>query len=133
VSPAARARRHHHRVRVLLLPLVLAGCPMCPGSEMEVSGGASGEVHPGDTLVLRAHYGDDWQSGPEHCGGNWYVNHVLGGSPEVGTIDTCGRYRAPAAFTPGLQLVLIEAADFVLPYGCADCCPYASVALEPQP
>jgi hypothetical protein len=133
VSARGPRPRHHEDVRALAISFLLAGCYDCPGSVMEVSGGVAGEVRPGDTLVLRAHYGDEWQAGPEHCGGNWSVNHVLGGSPEVGTIDTCGRYQAPPAFTPGLELVVIEAADFTLPDGCADCCPYASVALEARP
>jgi len=111
----------------------LGGCPICPPSEMNVVGGPDdGHVEAGDVIVLRATYGD-WAVGPSHCGGDWAVNHVRGGSAEVGTIDACGTYTAPAVFPDGLALVVIEAADLNLANGCADCCPYATILLEPRP
>ena len=104
---------------------------MCPTPEMDVVEGST-KVHPDDAVSLRARYGD-WESGPGHCGGLWYVARVLGGNDEVGTIDDCGHYQAPAAFTPGLQRILVEATDWELPNGCADCCSYASIDLVPAP
>lgn len=119
-------------MRGLAIAVLSSGCMMCPDSSMEVSGGAHDHtVQAGDTLVLRAHYGD-WTVAPEHCGGFWYVNHVAGGTAEVGTVDDCGHYTAPKAFVPGLEQVVIEVSDFDMLGGCADCCPYAVVALEPR-
>jgi hypothetical protein len=113
--------------------VLLAGCPgaWCPEGEI-TRGPADQRVRPGDAFDLHAEDGGDWESDAEHCGGHWYVNSVLGGTSEVGTVDPCGRYRAPAAFPDGLALVHIEAADFVVyPFSCADCCAVASLALEP--
>ncbi len=113
---------------------LVAGCMMCPSSEMAiVAGPDDGTVHAGDVIDLRAGYGD-WHSGPGECDGRWYVNAVRGGTPEVGTIDDCGHYQAPATLPAGLELIVIEATDgWELPNGCADCCPYAKIELEPLP
>src|SRR5437016_3662767 len=86
-------------------------------------------VHPRDAIDLRATYGD-FDVGPDHCGGFWYVNRIELGNAEVGTIDTCGHYQAPAAFVAGLEVVMIEVSDWDMRGGCADCCPYAMVQLE---
>jgi hypothetical protein len=111
--------------------MLLGGCPSCPtGSMTVVDGPDDGQVRAGDLLDLRASYGG-WEAGPGECGGDWAVNHVRGGSPEVGTIDDCGHYVAPAVLPEGLELVFIEAADFSLAGDCADCCPYAWLELVP--
>lgn len=114
----------------LALAMALAGCPLCPDPHMDILEG-SREVHPGDVVQLRARY-DDWQSGPDHCGAHWQVNQVEGGSAELGTIDSCGRYQAPEVFPEGLTRLEVEASKY-LSYDCADCCPYASIVLHPQP
>jgi len=112
-------------------PLVLAGCVICPSSDMEILAGSQ-EVKPAEVVQLRARYGD-WESGPERCGGHWHVNLVEGGTTELGTINDCGRYQAPAvAFPDGLVRLEIEATKHDYE-GCADCCPYAYIALHPRP
>ena len=113
--------------------LLLGGCMWCPPGGMEiVAGRDDGAVSGGDWLDLRAHYGD-WNAGPDNCNGSWAVNHIIGGSPEVGMIDPCGRYVAPVVLPEGLEQIFIEAADWDLAGGCADCCPYAMIQLEPVP
>lgn len=98
-----------------------------------VVGSDGSHVRGGDTIDLRAHYGD-WVVGPGHCGGFWYVNSVEGGTAELGTIDDCGRYQAPAVLPANLEIVTIEVADWdLINAGCADCCPYAVLQLEPLP
>lgn len=115
-------------MRALALAMVLlGGCPWCPTGEMtEVGGDHGGQVHASDVLSLRARY-DDWTVGPDACGGIWTVNEVEGGSAELGTIDGCGRYQAPAAFPADLTRVAIGASKYGP--GCADCCPAASTVL----
>ena len=91
-----------------------------------------GTVGPGHTIQLRAHYGD-WEAGPGRCGADWYVNGVEGGTPELGSIDDCGLYRAPAAdFPPGLALVAIDVSEPAVHSLCAECCPYAFTYLQPR-
>jgi hypothetical protein len=119
------------RALIPFVVVLLAGCPICPTGHMEVVAGTDdGQVRPGEALVLRADYGD-FSAGPGECGGFWYVNDFAGGSPEVGTIDDCGSYQAPDAFADNLAIIRIEAADWDLTGGCADCCPYASRDLAP--
>lgn len=96
-----------------------------------VEGPDDGYVRAGDVIELRATYGD-WEAGPGHCGGDWAVNRVRGGTPEVGTITDCGYYTAPESLPDGLEVVTIEAASWNLAGGCADCCPYAVIQLEPR-
>ena len=113
-----------------LLLLLMAGC-LCPCSEMHiVSGNQERTVEPGDEVQLEAEYGD-WKAGPGRCGAHWYVNYVEGGTEELGTIDSCGRYQAPESFPPGLAVLVIEASEHGL-YLCADCCPYGMIQLYPR-
>lgn len=100
-----------------LAALLLAGCPSCPDGELRIVDGAD-PVAPGGLVVLELHF-DGVIAGPDDCGGYWYVDGVEGGDATVGTIDTCGRYVAPAA----ARTVLVEAAEHPID-GCADCCPY---------
>jgi len=117
---------------LLSLSLVaLPGCTICPSPHMEIVKG-SREVHPGEVVQLRARYGD-WEAGPGRCGNHWFVNLVEGGTTELGTVDFCGRYQAPSvAFPQGLVRIEIEATQHEYE-GCADCCPYAYIALHPLP
>jgi hypothetical protein len=120
------------RIATVML-VFLAGCPICPCGGMEVvEGRDDGKVEAGDVIELRAHYGG-WSAGPGNCNGSWAVNHIIGGNAEVGTIDDCGRYQAPAVMPAGLESILIEAADYDLRALCVDCCPYAAITLEPVP
>jgi hypothetical protein len=113
--------------------LALGGCPSCPtGSMSPVGTDPHGIVHGGDSLAFQAEYGD-WTSGPGACGGHWYVQHVEGGADEVGHVDNCGHYTAPATFAAGSPDIVIEASQFGLAGSCADCCPYATTTLVPQP
>lgn len=117
---------------LLALLLLAAGCPICGDGAIEVvSGPADGRVRGGDVLHLRARYDGDVFAGAPGCGGFWYVNQVEGGDAASGTIDDCGVYRAPAQLAPGLVEVRIEASDWELRGGCADCCPYAERVLLP--
>jgi hypothetical protein len=113
--------------------MCVAGCDLyCPLGE--ITGTPAGSiVRPGDVFDLHASDGwSDLDYSAEHCGGYWYVNHLEGGSPEVGTIDHCGHYVAPVTFLTGFESIDIEASDWDMARGgCADCCPYASVHLEP--
>lgn len=110
-----------------MLSVVLGGCPICPTGEMgEVGGDHGGQVRAGDVISLRASYGD-WSVGAGTCGGHWSVNDVEGGLAELGTVDSCGRYQAPAGFPAGVARVTIVASQYG--DGCADCCPAASTAL----
>jgi hypothetical protein len=90
-------------------------------------------VRGGDAIDLHAYYGD-WEVGSGHCGGFWYVNSVEGGTAELGTVDDCGHYQAPAVLPANLEIVTIEATEWdLINAGCADCCPYAVLQLEPLP
>ncbi len=114
------------RAALLLPPLLLAGCPICPTGELEVVSGAVAEdvIAPGEIVVLRATYGGDWTAGAGACGGHWYVNDVEGGSAALGTIDACGRYIAPPVFPDDLAQLEVEASEHAAGT-CADCCPSA--------
>ena len=113
------------------LAVVLGGCPICSTGEMtEVGGDHGGRVHAGDVLSLRARY-DDWMVGPGACGGHWTVNEVEGGLAELGTVDSCGRYQAPATFPAGVTRLNIAASKYGP--GCADCCPAAGIVLTVVP
>ena len=110
---------------LILLGLAVGGCPICSTGEMtEVGGDHGGRIRAGDVLSLQARY-DDWTVGPGACGGHWTVNDVEGGLPELGTIDSCGRYQAPAAFPTGVTRLYLAATKYGP--GCADCCPAAGV------
>jgi hypothetical protein len=111
-----------------LSTLLLVGC--CPRPQMEILEG-SAQVGPGEIVQLRASHGG-WQVGPGACGGHWYVDEVLGGSSETGTVDSCGRYEAPEAFPEGLERIEVLASEFESGT-CADCCPYAFIELFPTP
>jgi hypothetical protein len=116
-------------IRFFAASLLLAGCPLCPSPQMTIVSG-SVTVAPGAVVDLRASYGD-WQVGPGRCGGHWTVNLVEGGDATVGTIDTCGRYTAPATFPDSLTSIDIEASEY--PRGqCSDCCPFGALSLTPQ-
>ena len=117
-------------MRSALVVVGFVGACCADASMSIVSGPDDHLVRPGDVIQFRA-TGFDWEAGPDHCGSDWAVNHVIGGTPEVGVIDGCGRYVAPAVLPANLELVLIEAASYPLDAGCADCCPYAALALEP--
>jgi hypothetical protein len=106
------------------LALALAGCPICPDGS--ISGPSA--IAAGTTVELQASYGD-WRADTSHCGAFWYVNGQLAGDATDGTIDTCGRYTAPA--TPPGSAVHIEASQFALGQ-CSDCCPYAAITLRVQ-
>lgn len=109
--------------------VLLAGCPICPTPEMRVAeGNAQGFVLAADLVQLEAAYGD-WRAGREDCGAHWYVNGIEGGNAEVGTIDACGLYRAPARFPSGLDRLDVLAAEYEVDT-CMDCCPYAAIVLH---
>jgi len=112
-----------------LLPFVTA-CPVCPDPEMRIveERNQAGVVLAGDIVHFEATYGD-WHAGGRHCGAHWYVGGVEGGTAELGTIDDCGQYQAPAAFPTSVREVLIGASEYG--DGCADCCPWAYVTLVP--
>jgi hypothetical protein len=116
------------RMGKLAVLAFLVGC--CPWGDME--GIPPGHrVQVGQTVDFRASYGD-FASEPASCGGGfWYVNGVLGGNEDVGTIH-CGRYVAPARFPEQLLRIEIEVTDWDLrDTACADCCPYVNTDLEP--
>ena len=110
-------------MRIGVVALVfLSGCPVCCEQEVEIVSGGDRAISAGEVVQLRAH-ADGWSLGPDDCGGFWYVNGFLGGDADVGTIDTCGLYRAPARFPPQLAEIWIEASEHPLfEYGCSDCC-----------
>jgi hypothetical protein len=94
-------------MRSIALALLLTACG--PDCYLELIEGSDdnhlGTVHPADQVAYRAHLGErDFD-----CGGTWIVNGLVGGSAELGTIDTCGHYTAPAVFPDGLVGVQIEA------------------------
>lgn len=133
-----RARWHAAIVRLLLLGMLCApaGCDLVLCHDGEITGTPAGSiVRPGDVFDLHASIPlIDVDFGPNDCGGHWYVNHIEGGSPEVGTIDSCGHYVAPASFVAGFENIFIEMTDWDMVHGgCADCCPSAYVHLEPVP
>jgi hypothetical protein len=118
-------------VAPLLLLSVAAACPICPDPEMHiVSGNQEGVVLAASLVQLEAEYGS-WRAGGDRCGAHWYVDAVEGGSTELGTIDSCGLYRAPDRFAPGMKTLEILASQYPID-GCLDCCPYAFIELYPM-
>ena len=119
---------HDEGIPALALALLLlGGCPICPTGEMtEVGGQHGGQVRAGEVVTLHASYGD-WAVGPGACGGQWSVNGLAGGSIELGTVDRCGRYQAPATLPAAITRVDVGASQFG--DGCFDCCPAASTVL----
>ena len=83
-------------------------------------------VAPGGSVSFRFDFDGDFIAGPEKCGGYWYVNEGLWGSPSEGVVTNCGVYSAP--LEPPCDTVVLTAMQY--PDGqCADCCPYARKTL----
>ena len=107
---------------------LLAACPICPAERMRiVEGNQAGAVVAADVVHLEARYGS-WRAGAGHCGAHWFVDGIEGGNSELGTIDDCGVYRAPAAFPRDTDRIEIIASEYPLD-GCLDCCPSAAIDL----
>jgi hypothetical protein len=116
-SPAGRAI-------AIALALALAGCPIVPDARLMVTSGSL-PLTPGSSLSLALSCkdpGEDWviTAGDGHCGGSWFVDKKPGGSRETGTIDSCGRYTAPA-MRPAKPPVVVA---YETEWGtvCYDCC-----------
>ncbi len=113
-------------LRLLALALIaapLAGCPYCPGEgELRLLEGAT-TLGPGQSAQFEYRWQGDVRSTPGDCDAVWSVGDVVGGNTELGTVDACGRYTAPAAI-PVATAVDVIGSDHG-PF-CHDCCPYAA-------
>ena len=113
-----------------LLPIgvLLVGCPICADGELEVVQGTL-PLASGQTVALRFEWDGEVLYSPQKCGGHWYVEEILGGNEEVGTISVCGSYTAPDILSASDPVV--TASQYALDT-CHDCCPYAqlTIALE---
>jgi hypothetical protein len=119
------------RCGVVVLTVVLGGCPWVPLGEIRVVEGPA-MLKAGDQiqLALFCTYlfdGTELSAGGPECeNGSWGVTDptcepyciIEGGDARLGTIDECGVYTAPATAPP--EPLVVEGSDCGL--GCADGC-----------
>jgi hypothetical protein len=98
---------------ILLAPLLLASCGATgssSGSQQPPPAAISVTVFP-QTASVRAGNSANFSatvSGTQNTAVTWYVNDIAGGSSSLGTIDSTGKYTAPATL-PNPASVTIKA------------------------
>ena len=127
-----------HFTKILLggfICVVLGSCFHCPPLPLPLS---KTELLSGESLALSIQM-EGQMIGGDGCNGFWYVNHILYGNEQIGTIDECGVYTSPQTehdleviLSASLYLMGLDSnedqkldCDTQDCIHCLDCCPIA--------